>query len=178
MGDRSRLCTKPTRVHYLAATAYLHVRRVHVRTHRRVRQCCCVRGASVSDPLWDNARHHLCHYSVRLAYYLSGLVCVCVCLPKRVCCLPLMKCSELMMKRDFKCWLRHFIAPRDKEKEGVMERQINTHHATYPPAFSSRWQRLRLKIPAQKKEATINMNFNLIYMTIGQSGSSLYETPD
>lgn len=63
---------------------------------------------------------------------------VCVCLPKHVCCLPLMKCSELLMKRDFKCWLRHFIAPRDKEKEGVMERQINTHHATYPPAFSSR----------------------------------------
>lgn len=66
-----------------------------VRAHVQVWGCLCVRRTGVSDPLWDNACYHLCHYSVHLPYYLH------VGIWPSVCVLPpsdssgVIKCSEL-----------------------------------------------------------------------------------
>lgn len=78
MGDRSRLCTKPTRVHYLAATTYPHVcgERVCAHTRQRARVCVSRGGIVYQTPSEKSPRYRLCHYSVHLAYYLSGFVCV------------------------------------------------------------------------------------------------------
>lgn len=138
MGDRFRLCTKPMRVHYLAATTYLHVSGTRVCAHTRQRASVCVsRGGIVYQTPSEKSPHYrLCHYSVHLAYYLSGFVCVCACVFVCMCvtCSDSdggIQCGEFLMKTDFKGWLCHFTTQRNKKTEGRGKRQINAFTHTH-----------------------------------------------
>lgn len=126
MGDRSRLCTKPARVHYLAAATYLCVCCVHVCTHLRVWKCLCFQdGWYIRTPL---RKYMLLLVPLQCPFSLLSIW-RCVCLPLCVCVLPSsggIHCNELLMKR--KVLVLSFYS---RQREGRRDKETGAHTQTH-----------------------------------------------
>lgn len=109
----------------------MSVARVRVRTHSPACKCLCVKGGNcVSDPLWEKSLLPLvplqCPFSL-----LSIWLCVCACVLRLSDSDGGIQCGELLMKTDFKGWLCHFTARRNKKTEGRRKRQTNAFTHTH-----------------------------------------------